>query len=57
MGCAQVLDQDPDSTSISKFDIFLRFLTADPILTKLGKYVVHVYMNMCVTPFFDPNRI
>ena len=36
---------------------FLHFLTADPILTKLVKYVVHVYMNMCVTPFLDPDRI
>ena len=35
---------------------FLHFLTADPILTKLVKYVVHVYMNMCVTPFFDPDQ-
>ena len=34
---------------------FLHFLTADPIWTKLGKYVVLVYMNMCVTPFFDPD--
>ena len=33
LGCAQVLDpdQDPDSMSVSKFDIFLHFLTADPI--------------------------
>jgi hypothetical protein len=36
-----------------KIGHFLHFLTADPIWTKLGKYVVLVYMNMCVTPFFD----
>ena len=34
---------------------FLHFLTADPIWTKLGRYVVLVYMNMCVTPCFDPD--
>ena len=59
LGCAQLLDpdQDPESMSVSKFDIFYTFLTADPILTKLVKYVVHVYMNMCVTPFLDPDQI
>ena len=36
---------------------FLYFLTADLIWTKLDKYVVPVNMNMCVTPFFDPDRI
>ena len=52
LGCAQLLDPDPDSMSL-KIGHFFHFLNADPIWTKLGKYVVLVYMSMLLH-FMDP---